>query len=188
MKTILKAAAMQQFDKQLFRSSPYFITCNLFWDGGISEDCALSEKASFYSLADKMASIIKFIISNLDEAPLVGKSLCENGTMFPHWSDMDDNSLYRRVVDRFKKNNYYELSLPDDNAAIDLIVEANFMYLSHIALFLPKTKMLLVPTCHCEILVFAEDIQPHTDTLYQAVQKFSNIAFPIYVKYDGTTI
>lgn len=181
MKAITKAVATQQFDKQLFRSSPLFITCDHSWDGGITEDSSLCEKALFYGLADRMSSIIKDIAAALGENPLVGKALCENEVMFAHWSDLEDNALYRQLTDRFRKNKYYELSLPADGHAVDLAVEANFMYLSHITFYLPKSKMALVPTCHTEILVFCPDKQKHLDTLHRATQKFSNPIFQIQV-------
>ena len=53
------------------------------------------------------------------------------------------------------KNRYYKLVLPDDAWIIDLIVEANFKYLSHISLYLPNVRLILQPTCHTEILMYA---------------------------------
>lgn len=182
MKTISKAIATAQFEKSVFHCSPYFITCNTSWEGGVSTDSCLSQKALFYRLAEKMSTLTKCIMLALDEKPFVGKALCENNTMFAQWSNLEEIDIYRHVSGCFKKNKYYELSLPEDEAVVDWVVESNFFYLSYISFFLPKSKIVIIPTCHTEILFFCEDKQKYLDLLHDVTSRISDNTFLIEVK------
>ena len=45
----------------------------------------------------------------------------------------------------------------EDDLIIDCIVENNFRYLACIDLYLPNSKVILQPTCHSELFIYAED-------------------------------
>ncbi|MGN0493952.1 MAG: hypothetical protein ACI4F7_09920 [Acutalibacteraceae bacterium] len=129
MQIIDKKILENKFSKNIYNNnSPIFITSDDFWDGGINSTVSLKEKTRFYSLADKMSSIIKNSVSILDEEIYLGDFLCENGKMYADWSDLKKMDLFRIVSDIFKKNKCYKLSLSEDSQLIDLIVESNFKY------------------------------------------------------------
>lgn len=160
---------------QLYDTAPCFVSCDLFWDGGIRPESSLKEKADFYALAYKMSCVIKELISQLQEQPLIGSDYCENGQLYQHWSDLRSYETYRELRDRLGNTKSTTLKLPEEQDLIDLIVEANFRYFSQAAIFLPKTKAILCPSCHSEIIVYAqEDCEVLLTLLQQLAQKYSD--------------
>lgn len=173
------------FDSDIYSESPFFISCDTYWDGGIRTDSSLKEKSEFYSLSAKMANIIKDIISSLNESVYVGESLCEYGDLYEHWSDLKKYELYTEIYQKIHPKKHYKISLPKDSNIVDLIVESNFRYFSNIALYFPETNLILLPTCHTEIIVYTtrlDDIigilktviDRHADDDYKIVFKNSN--------------
>ena len=184
MQNIKKKEAECQFDEQIYQTSPYYITSDLFWDGGICVDSSLKEKSNFYLIADRMSSIIKEIVLSLNEKVLVGKPICQFGEMYAKWADLKHNELFCKISNIIKKNQSYVISLPEDNSVIDLIVESNFKYLSYISLFLPDSNIVLQPTCHTEVLVYTERNAEIIKVLEKAVKMNSNQSLLVRVKQE----
>ncbi len=169
------------FDKQMYDAKPLFITSSKFWDGGIHADSTLQEKADFYAVANIMSSIVKELILALGETAYIGKKLCENHVIFADWSDLEKSELYCELSQIIKKK-YYKLVLPEDAWVIDLVVEANFKYLSHISLYLADADLILQPTCHTEILVYSKSHNEIIETIKPIVTKFNCTKYEIMVK------
>ena len=185
MEIIKKAEAMRQFDKKLYQAQPIFITTPQYWDGGIQSDSPLSDKAAFYAVTEKMSAIIKEVVQMLDEKPLIGMGLCEHQQMHAHWSDLESHALFRAVASAIRKNRYYRLSLPEDGDVVDLIVESNFRYFTHISLFLPKANLIIQPTCHTEVLAYTDADNAVLETLKQIARKHSGEDCKINVVLKG---
>jgi len=147
---------------------------------------ALLRKNEFYCLAERMSRIIKDIITEFDEHVLVDKVFCENEKMFADWVDLSKYELFREVSELFKSKQYYEISLPEDDKIIDLIVESNFRYFTYISLYLPKTKLIILPTCHTEILVYSDCSDKIVEVLEPIVAKHSDDKYKIMCKRYGT--
>ena len=111
---------------QLYKTTPGFVTCDLYWDGGIRTESSLNEKAAFYALASKMAAVIKELIAQLGEEPLIGRDFCEHGRLYANWSDLHTYETYRELRMRLGTTNCQPLKLPENDDLIDLIVESNF--------------------------------------------------------------
>ena len=175
MQVIKDKRLLSQFNKELYHIQPKFITCDKFWDGGIRIDSPLCEKANFYSVAEMMSQTVKELVLSLDEKPLVGQAFCEYERMFAEWSDLEYYELFREISQTFKKDKCYRLVLPGDNDAIDLIIESNFRYFSYISLYLPKSKIILQPSCHTEILIYAESDEHFGGLLEAIIRKYNGI-------------
>ena len=175
MQIIKDKRLFSSFKQELYQTKPLLITCDQFWDGGIKTDSSLSEKASFYTIAEMMSQILKEFIQALGEKPLIGQAFCEYERMFADWSDMESYEIYRDISQTFKRNRCYQLTLPEDNDTIDLIIEANFRYFSYISLYLPNSQIILQPSCHTEILVYAENSEGFLGALEAIISKYSGI-------------
>ena len=73
------------------------------------------------------------------------------------WSDKKSYDCYNNLRSYIKKNKSYALKCSEDDLIIDCIVENNFRYLACIDLYLPNSKVILQPTCHSELFIYAED-------------------------------
>ena len=173
MKIIKNKRLFSQFKQEIYHSNPLFITSDQFWDGGIKSGSPLSEKAAFYSIAEMMSRMIKEFIQALGENPLAGQAFCEYERMFADWSDSENFEIYRQVSQTFKDNRCYQLTLPGDNDIIDLIIESNFRYFSYVSLYLPKSGIILQPSCHTEILVYADSDAHFRSTLEDIISKYN---------------
>lgn len=185
MQMIKKADAVGLFDKKLYQSQPLYISSPNYWDGGIQPNSPLVEKAAFYTVAHRMSTIIKEIVLELQESVLIGMGLCEHRQMYAHWSDLESHALFRTVTSVIRKNRYYCLSLPEDGDVVDLIVESNFRYFTHISLFLPKSNIIIQPTCHTEVLVYTTGDKKVMEVLEQIVQKNSSDDCKISILFEG---
>lgn len=171
-----------QFCEEIYRKDPIFITCDKFWDGGIKTDSSLEEKSEFYCLSSKMSCIIQDIITILDERVFIGKSLCENGELYARWSDLKKYELFQEISDRIHRKKHYEILMPEDADIVDLIVESNFRYFSYIALYLSKSDMIVLPTCHTEVLIYTKFPDKIMEILNIIVEKYSDDKYKICVK------
>ena len=151
----------------------------MFWDGGINTDSSLKEKVKFYSISERMSCIIKDIIIGLGEKAFVGKELCENKKLFAEWSDLEKYELFQEISELLKPKQYYEISLPQDEGIIDLIVESNFRYFTHIAMYLPETKLIVLPTCHTELLIYSFCPDKIVGFLDEIITKYSSDKYKI---------
>ena len=188
MNRVNKADAMLKFNKNIYLKSPIYITSDAFWDGGIRADSSLREKAEFYYLAEKMSRIIKNMIVASNENVFIGKALCENEQLYAHWSDLEAFELFREVSQLFKPRQYYEISLPKDSGVIDLIVESNFRYFTHIALYLPKSNVIVLPTCHTEVIVYSTYPDKMIGLLNDIVAECSDEKYKIVCKICDATV
>ena len=175
MQVIKDKRLFSQFNQDIYQIQPKYIICDQFWDGGIKTNTPLSEKANFYSVAEMMSQIVKELILTLGEKPLVGQPFCEYERMYAEWFDLENYEIYREIAQTFKTNKCYQLVLPGDNDTIDLIIESNFRYFSYITLYLPKSKIILQPSCHTEILVYAENDEPFLGALEAIISKYNGI-------------
>lgn len=173
MESIKKDIALSDFDCHIYKTPPIFISCDKYWDGGIYAKDSLKSKAEFYTLSSIFSDIVKALIQTLDESPILGKSICDHQAMYAHFSNMESYELFREITDVIKRNKYYRLNLPEDNDIIDLIIESNFRYFTHIALFLPNSKIIVEPSCHTELLIYC----PHKERI--------NILDSIVAKYSS---
>ncbi len=174
-----------KFDSKMYSFSPVFITSKLYWDGGIQTDSSLAEKAKFYYLSAKMSNVICDLITLVDERAYIGSSLCEYEKIYASWSDLKMYEIFREISGTIRDKRLYELVLPEDCGIVDLIVESNFRYLSHISFYLPKADVILLPTCHTEILVYAKDINKIRELVIPILEKHSSDGFQIFLKQDG---
>lgn len=174
MKCMISKRIGLRFDKGLYQCKPMIITSDYFWDGGICEDSTLKEKAAFYAIASRMSDIIKAIVLELDEDILIGAPFCEFGEIFAHWSNLKDYELFRTVSQKIVDKKCYKLQLPADNALIDLFVESNFRYFTYVSLYLPTSNVIIQPTCHTEVLVYAKANVKLRDILRKATDTHSD--------------
>lgn len=175
-----------RFDDQIYQTSPVFITSDEYWDGGMNEESTLREKASFYRLTAKMSDIVKAVILSLGEEPMIGKAFCEHGSMYANWSDIKSYKLFRIMAKTIQKNLYYTLSLPEDSSVIDMVVESNFRYFSYIALYLPRSQVVICPSCHTEILVYAHNTANIVPILQKTIEQYSDVNHKIFLRMvDG---
>lgn len=179
MRTINKKDLQEEFEffnSEIYNSEPIFITSEKFWDGGITISSSLSEKAEFYSLANKMSSIVKELFAK--EKIYIADFLCENSTMYFKWRNRKSHGIFRLMNKNLKKGKCYELTVEEDANLIDLIIESNFRYFSNISFFLPNLNIVLQPTCHTEIIVYSLD----------QTEKAFNILKQISLKYPDIEI
>lgn len=181
MQIIKSKRVGSRFDERIYQRSPFFITSDKYWDGGIRTDSTLNDKAEFYSVAEKMSSIIKEIIFLLNEEPIIGKPFCEYGKAYEQWSGLDRYELFREVSERIIENKCYKLSLPEDNDIVDLIVESNFRYFTHLSLYLPVSNIIIQPSCHTEVLVYSQNDKELMATLQGVAEKHSDQAHKIRI-------
>lgn len=181
MESIKKNIALLNFDKQLYTASPIFISCDKYWDGGISAKDSLKNKAEFYSLSFLFSGIVKTVIQTLDEKPMLGKCLCDHENMYSDFSEMEEYEIFREITNVIKNKKYYQLSLPEDNDIIDLIIESNFRYFTHIALFLPNSSIIIEPSCHTEIIIYSQNKDKLLDVLNFSIKKHPSQRFEIKV-------
>ena len=130
-----------KFKRKIYKQKEiYYITYKKYWDGGFDNDASLSDKADFYRVANLFSDAIKKIVSALNDYIVIGNNFSQKECMFESWS-----------------NKSYALKCSEDDLIIDCIVENNFRYLACIDLYLPNSKVILQPTCHSELFIYAED-------------------------------
>lgn len=169
-----------KLDKNIYDTKHYcVITTEKYWDGGIDKSATLSEKAEFYALASIFADIIKEIVIALGGTILTGNCICERGTIFEIWRDKKYFDCFYNLSEYFKDNRLYELKLPDDNEYIDYIVENNFRYLTCFDLLISNKRIILEPTCHTEIFIYACD---------DDYEEIKNIADSVVKKYEKISV
>ena len=181
MKTFKRIDNLFQFDEQVYSVNPIFISCNKYWDGGITSNTCLKEKAEFYNLCHIMSNIIKEIILAFGKVAFVGKKLCENQEIYAHWSDLKSYKLFREITQIINPKKYYEITLPEDNDIIDLIVESNFCYFSYISLYLPEINLIITPSCHTEVLLYTKQSDKILDKIRYLVKKHSTEDYKIKI-------
>lgn len=170
------------FNRDIYLESPMFITCDKYWDGGIKTDSSLKEKSDFYILSAKMSNIIKDIMLALNESVFIGESLCEYEDLYEHWSDLKKYELYVEIYRKIHPKKHYRLFLPKDSNIIDLIVESNFRYFSNIALYFPETDMILLPTCHTEIIVYTPRLNDVITIIETVIERYADNEYKIVCK------
>lgn len=171
---IVKEKQLPQFDSRIYHVDPIYITSEKFWDGGIKADSTLKEKAEFYALSKTMADFIKEVLRAKKENVFIGASMCENHKVYAHWANLKNFELFREIHEIIKRNKHYQLSFPEDNFVIDLIVESNFRYFSYLSLYLPDSEVIIQPTCHTELLVYSKHQNECFETLSAIAKKYSN--------------
>lgn len=172
MRIVSKNKVGRIFNPEIYQNDPIYISSEDCWDGGIRTEDTLQEKATFYMLANQMSAAIKEIISLAGGEAYIGYLLCEYEKIYADWSDLEEHELFRMLSSRIRENKCYQLSLPKDSSIIDLIVEANFQYLSYISFYLPKTKVVLQPTCHTEVLVYSRNTSKTLSVLSGVIKKY----------------
>lgn len=187
MEIIKNINKLFHFNRDIYLESPMFITCDKYWDGGIKTDSSLKEKSDFYLLSAKMSNIIKDIMLTLDESVFIGESLCEYEDLYEHWSDLKKYELYAEISRKIHPKKYYKISLPKDSKIVDLIVESNFRYFSNIALYFPKTDMILVPTCHTEIIVYTPSSKDVITMIETVIKRYADDECNIVCKNSNDT-
>ena len=80
-----------------------------------------------------------------------------------------------------------KISLPKDSKIVDLIVESNFRYFSNIALYFPKTDMILVPTCHTEIIVYTPSSKDVITMIETVIERYADDECNIVCKNSNDT-
>ena len=134
-----------KFKRKIYKQKEiYYITYKKYWDGGFDNDASLSDKADFYRVANLFSDAIKKIVSALNDYIVIGNNFSQK-------------DCYNNLRSYIKKNKSYELKCSEDDLIIDCIVENNFRYLACIDLYLPNSKVILQPTCHSELFIYAED-------------------------------
>lgn len=170
------------FNKSLYDLKDiYCITSEKFWDGGYDIDADLSEKAEFYNLTNKFSHIIKDIVTVLDDELIIGAEISENGQMFQGWKDIKQYDAFNNLSNYINKKHYYNLTLPDDSCIIDYIIENNFRYLTSIDFYLPKSKIILQPTCHTEVFVYSENYEKINPTINRIIKNYPELTYKKYV-------
>lgn len=165
------------FDRSIYNLEHYcIITSEKFWDGGFNESASLVEKAEFYTLANKFSKILKQFIMALDDTVVTGSYFCEKNKIFEDWTNKDDYDCFNIISQLFKRKKQYELELPNDNEYIDFIIENNFRYFTCFDLFLPKNKIVLQPTCHTEIVVYAHGYKKIINLLNCIIQEYEGFS------------
>ena len=181
MKKINKRDITFAFDNKIYDiDRPIFISSDLFWDGGINANSSLEDKYQFYFLSKNMSDIVKRIISLLQEEVYVSRFFCENSQIYAPWVDLKKHKLFQIVSRRIKKNGYYQLTFPEDDNLIDLIVESNFLYFTNISFYLPNSKVVIQPTCHTELIIYSYEIETLNNILQKATEPYSNIKIKQY--------
>ena len=166
------------FDRSIYNSDNYCtITNKKFWDGGFDKSASLKEKAEYYDLISQFSDIIKQMIISFHDTIITGSYFCEKNKIFEDWKDKSNFDCFYNISQLFKKNKHYELELPDDNDYIDYIIENNFRYFTCFDLFLPKNDIVLQPTCHTEVIIYAHN--------YEKIIKLANV---LIEKHEGFSI
>ena len=180
MKVIKDKKIAREFDEKIYKIvNPIYITSERFWDGGISLEASLQEKAEFYELAAKMSGVVKELLYLLNENVYIGKTYCEHYKLYAEWKDLRKFELFREIYKRIKNRYTYQLTLPEDEGLLDMIVEANFKYYSYITLFLPKSNIIIQPTCHSEVIIYAFDVKKIAEKLEKMSQQYPGIIIKI---------
>ena len=182
MDKIKNVKEVLQFNKEIYLQPPIYVTCDQFWDGGIAPTASLKEKTEFYLLADKMAHIVQDVIAAFGKVAFIGKSLCRDEQLYAHWSDLKEHKLFQELSEHIQPRGTYKISLPEDDDIVDLIVESNFKYLSHIALYIPTLDLVCIPTCHTEIIIYAYQQEEVMRVLESIIAKYSDENFKIVCK------
>lgn len=147
-----------KFKRKIYKQKEiYYITYKKYWDGGFDNDASLSDKADFYRIANLFSDAIKKIVSALNDYIVIGNNFSQKECLFESWSDKKSYDCYNNLRSYIKKNKSYALKCSEDDLIIDCIVENNFRYLACIDLYLPNSKVILQPTCHSELFIYAED-------------------------------
>ncbi len=139
----------------------------------------LNEKSKFYNLASIMSEVLKNLVIVLNDDVYVGNILCENEKLYAQWSDLKKFELFRFISKTFKKNKLYSLSVSKDTEIIDLIIESNFKYYSYFSFFLPKSNIVIQPTCHSELIIYSEKTECIKSLLKNIITIFNNIKIVI---------
>ena len=148
----------QLINKSLYNTDDfYFISCKNFWDGGFETSASLEEKYSFYKLANKFSNIIKEILIELKDDVIIGKTISEKSYIFEKWSDINRYDAFMNLTENINKHSHYLINIKNDGNIIDYIVENNFRYLTCIDLYLLNNKIIIQPTCHSEVIIYAEN-------------------------------
>ena len=148
-----------KFKRKIYKQKKeiYYITYKKYWDGGFDNDASLSDKADFYRVANLFSDAIKKIVSALNDYIVIGNKFSQKECLFESWTDKKSYDCYNNLKSYIKKNKSYALKCSEDDLIIDCIVENNFRYLACIDLYLPSSKVILKPTCHSELFIYAEN-------------------------------
>lgn len=147
-----------KFKRKIYKQKGiYYITYKKYWDGGFNKDTSLSDKADFYRVANLFSDAIKRIVCTLNDYIVIGNRFAQKECLFESWTDKKSYDCYNNLKSYTKKNKSYALKCPEDDLIIDYIVENNFRYLTCIDLYLSNSKVVLQPTCHSELFIYAKD-------------------------------
>lgn len=161
-----------QFKRKIYKQKEiYYITYKKYWDGGFEADTSLSDKTNFYYVANLFSDTIKKIVCGLNDYIVIGNKFSQKEKLFESWKDKKNYDCYNNIKTFIKKNKSYKLNCPEDDLLIDYIVENNFRYLSCIDLYLPTAKVVLQPTCHSELFIYAEDYNKILPVLKEIADK-----------------
>ena len=139
--------------------------------------CRREQKGGYIHYIDK-----EDIMLTLNESVFIGESLCEYENLYEHWSDLNKYELYAEITRKIHPKKHYKISLPKDSNVIDLIVESNFRYFSDIALYFPKSDMILVPTCHTEIIVYTHRLNDVITMIETVIERYADNEYKIVCK------
>ncbi|MGN1131474.1 MAG: hypothetical protein ACI4RL_01110 [Ruminococcus sp.] len=158
----------------------YCITSETYWDGGFQTDATLKDKANFYHIAELFSRVIKEIIVTSGDKAFVGNVISEKSKIFEEWKDIKNYDSYNNLKNYISKKGCYEISLPADNNIIDYIVENNFCYLSCIDLYLPKSNIILQPSCHTEVFIYSDDYDLVLPKIKEILKEYPEINLKKY--------
>ena len=176
MRLLKKSEIPVDFDPNIYkREDQLEVYGSKFWDGGILLVDSLQEKAEFYEIAAELSGVVKELITSLNERVYIGACFCDGESLYAHWRDMKEYPLFRNVSCEIKKNKCYELSLPEDSDFVDMLIESNFQYLTHVVFYLVGRKIVINPTFHTGIVIHGTQLDEVEEELKRIVKPYSDI-------------
>lgn len=79
------------------------------------------------------------------------------------------------LTENISKHNHYLINIKNDGIIIDYIVENNFRYLTCIDLYLLNNKIIIQPTCHSEVIIYAEDYTKIIPIIQNILKNYNDV-------------
>ncbi len=121
---------------------------DFFMEAGFKKNCTLQEKSKFYNGAAKLVTCVNMISDELNENMVYLGTFSMYEKNYLNWTDIKHYDAYNNLKNLLKSKESKAFNLSDVNI-IDLAVECNLRYLSHIMIYFPKSKIFIRPDVHC---------------------------------------
>ena len=130
---------------------------DIWFDGGFSTDCRLSDKSEFYKAAGLFVKFINEIIEKNEETIVYIGTFVKEIKNYEHWVNLMEYDCFVNFAEHISNDDIKKLHIPKDKVLIDYLVENGMRYLTNTALYLPNSKIVIKPDCHTHLEIFCSD-------------------------------